>query len=95
MYEEGLTTTVSMEESRGGVFLRVNGKVDASTGVDMPTQVLAGHLPVLVHPQPREALVIGLGSGVTVGSVLRHPLSGSPSSSWSGPSSRPPASSIT
>jgi spermidine synthase len=74
LYEEGLTTTVSVEESRGGVFLRVNGKVDASTGVDMPTQVLAGHLPILVHPKPREALVIGLGSGVSVGSILRHPL---------------------
>jgi spermidine synthase len=74
LYEEGLTTTVSVEESRGGVFLRVNGKIDASTGVDMPTQVLAGHVPLLVHPAPREALVIGLGSGVTVGSLLRHPL---------------------
>ena len=76
MYEEGLTTTVSVEESRGDVFLRVNGKIDASTGVDMPTQVLLGHLPLLVHAQPREVLVIGLGSGVTVGSLLRHPLTG-------------------
>jgi spermidine synthase len=73
-YKEGLTTTVAAGESRGIVFLRVNGKVDASTGADMPTQVLAGHLPALVHPDPREALVIGLGSGVSVGSLLRHPL---------------------
>jgi spermidine synthase len=76
LYEEGLTTTVSVEESRGNVLLRVNGKVDASTGVDMPTQVLLGHLPLLVHPGPREVLVIGLGSGVTVGSLLRHPVTG-------------------
>ncbi len=73
-YEEGLTTTVSVEESRGDVFLRVNGKTDASSGIDMPTQVLLGHLPLLFHPAPGEALVIGLGSGVSVGAALRHPL---------------------
>jgi spermidine synthase len=73
-YEEGLTTTVSVEESRGETFLRVNGKTDASTGVDMPTQVVLGHLPVLFHPEPRDVLVVGLGSGVSVGSVLRHPV---------------------
>lgn len=73
-YEEGLTTTVSVEEQGGFVFLRVNGKTDASSGVDMPNQVLAGQLPVLFHPHPRDVLVIGLGSGVSVGSALRHPL---------------------
>ncbi|HSD79985.1 MAG TPA: fused MFS/spermidine synthase, partial [Solirubrobacteraceae bacterium] len=73
-YEEGLTTTVSVERDGRAVFLRVNGKTDASSGVDMPTQVLLGHLPVLLHPAPRDAVVIGLGSGVSVGAALRHPL---------------------
>jgi spermidine synthase len=73
-YEEGLTTTVSVEEFRGDSFLRVNGKTDASSGIDMPTQVLLGHLPLLFHPAPRDALVIGLGSGVSVGAALRHPV---------------------
>jgi spermidine synthase len=73
-YEEGLTTTVSVEESRGDFYLRVNGKTDASSGIDMPTQVLAGHLPLLFHVAPQDVLVIGLGSGVSVGATLRHPL---------------------
>jgi spermidine synthase len=73
-YEEGLTTTVSVERDGRGLFLRVNGKTDASSTVDMPTQVLLGHLPLFLHPAPREALVIGLGSGVSVGAALRHPL---------------------
>jgi spermidine synthase len=73
-YQEGLTTTVAVEESRGLVYLRVNGKMDASSGIDMPTQILAGHLPLLLHPAPQDALVIGLGSGVSIGSALRHPL---------------------
>jgi spermidine synthase len=73
-YEEGLTTTVTVEDDGHTVSLRVNGKTDASSGTDMSTQVLIGHLPVLFHPSPREVAVIGMGSGVTVGSVLRHPV---------------------
>jgi spermidine synthase len=72
-YDEGLTTTVSVEQDDRATYLRVNGKTDASTGVDMPTQVLLGHLPALLHPAPADGVVIGLGSGVSVGSALRHP----------------------
>jgi spermidine synthase len=54
--------------------LTIDGKVDASTGADMATQVLSGHLPFLFHPRARNALVIGLASGVTVGALARHPL---------------------
>ncbi|MEN9677326.1 MAG: hypothetical protein RIS76_3222 [Verrucomicrobiota bacterium] len=53
--------------------LRVNGKTDATSVGDMSTQVLMAHLPMLLRPHSREALVVGLGSGVTVGSFLRHP----------------------
>jgi spermidine synthase len=40
----------------------------------MPTQKLLAHLPLLLHPAPRTACVIGLGSGVTVGAALTHPI---------------------
>ena len=74
-YEEGLTTTVSVGLRDGILSLRVNGKPDASTAAsDMTTQLLLAHLPLLVHPDPRETLVIGLGSGVTAGAALRHPV---------------------
>ena len=36
----------------------------------MLTQRLLGLLPILMHPEPRDALVIGLGSGVTADAVL-------------------------
>jgi spermidine synthase len=53
-YEEGLTTTVSVERRDGVLALRVDGKPDASTGgVDMANQVLLGHLPLLFHADPR------------------------------------------
>jgi len=64
----------SVQRGRKIVSLRINGKVDASTGSDMITQRLLGHLPVMMHPAPRRALVIGVASGVTVGAVSLHPL---------------------
>jgi spermidine synthase len=74
-YEDGLTATVSVGQRAGVMALRVNGKPDASTApVDMGTQLLLAHLPLLLHPSPRDALVIGLGSGVSAGAALRHPI---------------------
>ena len=52
--------------------LRVNGKVDASTAGDMLTQLLSGHIPMLLCRQAENVLVVGLGSGITCGAVLRH-----------------------
>jgi spermidine synthase len=41
----------------------------------MRTQLLLGHLPVLLLPQmPSTALVIGLGSGTTLGAIELYPL---------------------
>lgn len=52
----------------------VNGKPDGSNGPsDMFTQVGSVHLAVLAHPSPRRALVIGLGTGISAGSLALHP----------------------
>src|SRR5438477_12754143 len=40
----------------------------------MITQVLLAQLPLLLHPNPKDVLVIGLASGVTCGSALTHPI---------------------
>ena len=59
----------------GGRVLLFNGKPDASSNVyDMPTQVLLGHVPLLLHRDPKDMLVIGLASGVMLGSAGRHPV---------------------
>jgi spermidine synthase len=70
---EGGDALVTVRRGPTGVLsLQINGKTEASTGGDMPTQLLAGHLPLLLHPRPSEVLVIGLASGVTLGAVERH-----------------------
>jgi len=73
LYEEGLSTTVAVSRSATSVSLSVNGKTDASTGRDMSTQLMLGHLGPLFLEAPRRALVIGLASGVTAGAVAQHP----------------------
>lgn len=71
-YMEGTHTTVTTELSvSGNIFLRVNGKTDASLALDMRTQLLSGYLPMFLKENPRSALVIGQGSGVTLGAVER------------------------
>ncbi len=73
-YQDGVGATVSVHQGEDGRSLRVNGKTDASTGKDMATQLLSGHLPALLHSDPQNALVIGLGSGVTVGALTQYEL---------------------
>ncbi len=74
-YKEGHTCTISVHKSRrtGAIYMKSNGKVEASSKGDMPTQVLIGQIPMLLAPRLDEVLVVGMGSGVTVGSVTPFP----------------------
>lgn len=73
-YKEGATATVSVRQAAGTTSLAIDGKVDASNSGDMLTQRLLAHVPLLLHPQPKRVAVLGLGSGVTLGSALTHGL---------------------
>jgi spermidine synthase len=74
-YKEGHTCTISVHKSRRteAIYMKSNGKVEASSIGDMPTQVLVGQIPMLLAPRLDEVLVVGMGSGVTVGSVTPFP----------------------
>jgi spermidine synthase len=71
-YNEGPAATVSIERSQTVTAMRIDGKIDASSGGDMITQELIAHLPLLLHERPDSVLVVGLGSGVTLGSCETH-----------------------
>jgi predicted membrane-bound spermidine synthase len=73
-YRDGASATVSVERWPDELVLRVNGKADASANGDRETQLLLGHLPAILHPGARRALIIGYGSGMTAGALLHHPL---------------------
>ena len=70
-YAEGLSSvvTVARNKENGNLWLANNGKVDASTTIDMPTQGLCSLLPMQFVEKPDDVLVIGLASGVTAGAV--------------------------
>jgi spermidine synthase len=73
--EQGRLSSVTVSETDGQIVLWVSGKADASSRGDLQTQVLLAQIPLLTARDPQEVLVIGLGSGVTSGSVLTHPVS--------------------
>lgn len=68
-FKEGNNATISARRGEDYVGLRTNGKVDASNKDDMTTQLMIGFLPFLYHSNPKSAMVIGYGSGVTVGAA--------------------------
>jgi len=78
-YEDAADATVSVEQGDGiaakdDLGLRINGKVDASSRVDLATQFLCAHLPLAMRPESKEIFVLGLGSGITAGALLAHPV---------------------
>jgi spermidine synthase len=73
-YEEGAAATVSVKRLTGTTTMAVDGKTDASNRGDMLTQKLIAHLPLLLHDHPKDVFIIGLGSGMTAGAALTHPI---------------------
>jgi spermidine synthase len=73
-YREGRVSTVSVVDQGWDRTLIVNGKAVASDDpVDAHIQLLLGHVPLLAHPDPKSTIVIGMGTGITLGSVTAHP----------------------
>ena len=78
-YEDAPDATVSVEEVDGiiaqaSLGLRINGKPDAGTGLDLSTQFLVSNLPLMVKPDAKDVFVLGIGSGITAGAVLSYPV---------------------
>lgn len=76
---EGLTASIFVADQPesgqfGNRYLSVNGKIEASTNADLETQLMCAHIPLLLHDRPRDVLVIGLASAITVGAVATHPV---------------------
>ena len=76
-FKEGASSNVLVCKTKNvptpSVSLRVNGKVDASDGLDMVTQAGLGYFPFFFNPHAKNVLVIGFGSGTTSGVCLLFP----------------------
>jgi spermidine synthase len=72
---EGRNSSVAISRwSNGTTYVNVNGHVEATTEpFDMKLQRMVGHLPGLIHPDPKSVLGIGFGAGVSAGTFTRYP----------------------
>jgi spermidine synthase len=69
---EGVESSVALMAENGLAFV-VNGKVDGAALSDAGTQMMGGVLGAAIHPGPKRALVIGLGTGETAGWLADAP----------------------
>ncbi len=74
-YREGATSIVEvLESSDGNRDLIINGAINASpypVSVGLRAHRLISQLPLMLHPDPRHLLLLGLGSGMTSGAALQ------------------------
>ncbi len=72
---EGINSSVAISKwPAGQVYVNVNGHVEATTELyDMALQRMVGHLPGILHPNPKSVLGIGFGAGVSAGTFTRYP----------------------
>lgn len=74
-YEEGATCTAAVLRDRktGDLHLLVDNFFVAGTGPEYAYMRVEGHLPALLAAGQTKALVVGLGTGSTLGALARHP----------------------
>jgi len=73
-YKEGIGSTVTVVDTLNGpreLYVDVNRAADTSRW-DAPSHKIIGHLPALLHPNPKSALVIGFGTGITSYTLTLH-----------------------
>lgn len=72
---EGVAHTIDVvQNDRGHIIMAVNGNIEADTTLTQRRHfVLKAHLPLLLHPEPKTVAIVGLGLGITLRSIVRHP----------------------
>ena len=70
--QDGVESSVALYRRLGLAFI-VNGKVDGNALTDAGTQIMGGLVGAALHPDPRSAFVIGLGTGTTAGWLATVP----------------------
>ncbi len=68
---DATVTTLKDDEDVYRLYVDTNQAADASRW-DSPSHRVIAHLPLLLHPNPKRALVVGFGMGVTSYSITQH-----------------------
>jgi predicted membrane-bound spermidine synthase len=75
-FAEGSSCNVLVTDEGTSRNLRVNGKIDATDGIDMVTQLGLAYFPRAYVPDAERVAIIGFGSGTTAGASLLFPGTG-------------------
>jgi spermidine synthase len=71
---EGVMAAVSViEDSRNEYYLKVNNKFLMGGTASSFSDRRQGHIPLLLHPNPKTALFLGLGTGATLAASTDYP----------------------
>ena len=72
-YEEDSSASVAVVERFGVKTLKVNGREEVPTTYNaLRTFHMLGHLPLMLHKDPQQTLVVSFGAGVASGAVAEH-----------------------
>ncbi len=69
-FREGQASHLAAVRGRGGLNLEIDRLWQGRDG--KTHQIMAAHVPMLLHPQPRRVLVVGIGTGNTAARFLMY-----------------------
>ncbi len=73
-YQDGALGAVSVVEDGAGVArLRINNRQQEGSSATRLADARQAYLPLLLHPDPKRALFLGLGTGVTAAAAAEDP----------------------
>ena len=73
-HRDGVMAAVSVVRDRAGDnHLQVNNHFRMGGTVSIRSDYREAHIPLLLHPQPKRALFLGLGTGATLSAAADHP----------------------
>lgn len=73
-HTEGVMASVTVaEDARGHRHLKVNNHFQMGGTSSVFSDFRQGHIPLLLHPNPKKGLFLGLGTGATFATAAHHP----------------------
>ena len=72
---DGVTNSIDIVRSGdGNTIMMINGNIESDTTfIQRRHFILKGHLPLLLHADPSDVAVVGLGLGITLAATTNHP----------------------
>ena len=72
--EEGSYGTVAVLEDDDHRWMLINNHYVLGGTVSAAEERQQGHIPLFLHPAPRDVAFLGMGTGITAGAALLHPV---------------------